>query len=182
MEQYDQAIQATKAMQDKTSNKADTFAKIALKTAQAGKYDQALRVTKLIEYPEIRANALADVAVEYAKAGQKAKAQQILAQALQRTKAEDGSSYALEVAVKYAQVGQKAKAEQILAQALESTKAPSDYYPADINANALAGVALKYAQVGQQDKAEQVFAQALQLATTLDNHKPDKWYSPKDWA
>ncbi len=62
------------------------------------------------------AKALDRVAVGYAKAGQKDKAEQLLAQAIQYS---DRFQGLLEIALKYAQVGQKDKAEQLLNRALE---------------------------------------------------------------
>lgn len=92
---------------------------------------------------------MSEVALKYVQAGQKAEAEQILVQALQKAKTTDEMA---EIALKYAQVGQKTKALQVLAQVSQNAQ----------YSNNIAKVAVKYAQVGQQAKGEQLLAQALQ--------------------
>ncbi|MEH1893470.1 MAG: hypothetical protein V7K92_30010 [Nostoc sp.] len=134
---------------------------------RAGQYEKALQVAKLIsinvtsgslnkkDYIISQSIIMSEVALKYAQTGQKAQAEQILVQALQKAKTSDQM---VEIAFKYAQVGQKAKALQLLAQAPQNAQYP------DNNAEVakVAKVAVKYAQVGQQAKGEQLLAQALQ--------------------
>ncbi|WP_298915979.1 hypothetical protein [uncultured Nostoc sp.] len=128
-------------------------------------YEKALQVVKLIsinvtngslngkDFIISQSIVMSEVAFKYAQTGQKAQAEQILVQALQKAKTTDEMA---EIALKYAQVGQKAKALQVLAQALQNAQQHPN------NITNVAKVAVKYAQVGQQAEGEQLLAQALQ--------------------
>ncbi|MDF5739247.1 MULTISPECIES: tetratricopeptide repeat protein [unclassified Nostoc] len=142
---------------------------------QVGQYEKALQVAKLIstnvtnrslngkDFIISQSIVMSEVALKYAQTGQKAQAEQILVQALQKAKISDDM---VEIALKYAQVGQKAKALQLLAQGSQNAQYP------DNNAEVakVAKVAVKYVQVGQQAKGEQLLAQALQ---SIKNEKYD---------
>jgi tetratricopeptide (TPR) repeat protein len=120
--------------------------------AQAGQYDQSLQVAKINKFDDdSRARVLTEIANQYARSGQKVKAEPFLAQALQLAKADDTLS---EVALKYARLGQKDKAEQILARIFQRAK--QEYGLSQVEA--LAGVAAKYAEVGQKAKALEIMS------------------------
>ncbi|MGV0105679.1 tetratricopeptide repeat protein [Nostoc sp. DSM 114167] len=168
MGQYDKALQVAKSLQVYEPKYSDIGLKhITTCLIQVGQYEKALQVAKLIsinvtkgflngkDYIISQSIVMSEVALKYAQTGQKAQAEQILVQALQKAKTSDEM---VEIALKYAQVGQKAKALQLLAQAPQNAQYP------DNNAEVakVAKVAVKYAQVGQQAKGEQLLAQALQ--------------------
>ncbi len=167
MGQYDKALEVAKSLQAyKPIDKDIELKHITIQMAKAGQYDKALQTAKLISVGGVfsgyttvtrsissQATVMAEVALKYAQIGQKGKAEQILAQALQIAKT--SNEQMVEVALKYAQIGQKGKAEQILAQVSQNaqdTSSPSDS----------TFLAVKYEEVGQQSKAEQLLAQALQ--------------------
>ncbi|WP_373528327.1 tetratricopeptide repeat protein [Nostoc sp.] len=163
---YDKGLQLAKSLKvDDSRDKDYILKRITTPMLEVGQYEKALQIAKLIPnghvfssqensitspYIASQSIVMSEVALKYAQAGQKAQAQQILVQALQKAKTSDEMA---EIALKYAQVGQKAKALQVLAQVLQNAgKYP--YY--------IAKVAVKYAQVGQQAKGEQLLAQAFQ--------------------
>ncbi|MEH2072260.1 MAG: hypothetical protein V7K47_29610 [Nostoc sp.] len=167
MGQYDKALEVAKSLQEYqllTSYATIDLKYITTQLAQVGQYEKALEVAELIDYTRLtpedslnegsiiiisQSTVMSEVAVKYAQIGQKAQAQQILAQALQKAKTSDEIA---EIALKYPQIGQKAKALQLLAQALQNVKAPDN----------IAEMAVKYGQVGEKYKAEQLLNQALQ--------------------
>jgi hypothetical protein len=180
MGQYDKAFEVAKSLQvHEPINKDIELKHLTTRMTEAGQYDKALQIAKLISKDGVfsynttisghttvemsigsQATAMAEVALKYAQVGQKGKAEQILAQALQLVKTNNEQGYEqknkqmVEVALKYAQIGQKGKAEQILAQALQLAKTGEQ----------MVEVALKYAQIGQKGKAEQILAQVSQNA------------------
>ncbi len=160
MGQYDKALQVAKSLQVYESLYKDIELKhITTRLAQAGQYEKALQVAKLVSINGMssseedsitsQSTVMSEIALKYAQTGQKAQAEQILVQALQKAKTSDLMA---EIALKYAQFGQKAKALQVLAQASQNAEYPDN----------IAKVAVKYAQVGQKDKAEQLLTQAIQ--------------------
>jgi tetratricopeptide (TPR) repeat protein len=173
MGQYDKALEVAKSLEVYHPSIRDIELKhIAIQMAEARQYDKALQITKLISKDVVflgsptvveiisQPTAMAEVALRYAQVGQKGKAEQMLAQALQLVKTNNEQGYEqknkqmAEVALRYTQIGQKDKAEQILAQALQLAKSDEQ----------MAEVALRYAQIGQKDKAEQILAQVSQNA------------------
>lgn len=161
---YDKVLQLAKSLKvDEPIYKDVALKHITTRILEVGQYEKALPIAKLISIDGTRGSLngevyiisqsiiMSEVALKYAQAGQKAQAEQILVQALQKAKTTDDDEMA-EIALKYAQVGQKPKALQLLAQALQNAEYPTD----------IAQVAVKYAEVGQQAKGEQLLAQALQ--------------------
>jgi len=122
----------------------------------------AIIVARTIKDTNDKAKALFDIAGEYAKAGQKKKADQVLSQALKVARtiknADDKAETLVEIAGEYAKVGQKEKTGQLLSQAFETAKTSESTYSKD---EALAKIAGKYAAVGQ-------FTQALETAETIE--------------
>ncbi|MEH1858074.1 MAG: hypothetical protein V7L21_08735 [Nostoc sp.] len=166
MGEYDKVLQVVKSLKVYEPRYKDAMLKrITTRMVEVGQYEKALQIAKLIstggylfedisflsQYISIasQSTAMSEVALKYAQTGQKAQAEQILVQALQKAKTSDEMA---EIALKYAQIGQKAKTLQLLAQVSQNAQIPTD----------TAKVAVKYAQVGQQAKAEQLLAQALQ--------------------
>ncbi|MEH1841744.1 MAG: hypothetical protein V7L20_24110 [Nostoc sp.] len=171
MGQYDKVLQVAKSLKVYEPRYSNIGLKhITTRLIQVEQYEKALQIAKLISIDGIKyifedvsflsqdttsiasqSILMSEVALKYAQAGQKAQAEQILVQALQKAKASDEIA---EIALKYVQIGQKAQAEQILVQALQKANTTDE----------MAEIALKYAQVGQKAKALQVLAQASQNA------------------
>lgn len=170
MGQYDKALQVAKSLQVYEPIYSDIRLKhITTRLTQVGQYEKAFQIAKLISIDGHRyifedvnflsqsssiasqSTAMSEVALKYAQAGQKAQAEQILVQAIQKAKASDEMA---EIALKYVQIGQKSQAEQVLVQALQKANTTDE----------MAEIALKYAQVGQKAKVLQVLAQASQNA------------------
>ena len=171
MGQYNKVIQVAKSLKVYEPRYSNIGLKhITTRLIQVGQYEKALQIAKLISIDGIRyifedgsflsqdttsiaseSILMSQVALKYAQAGQKAQAEQILVQALQKAKASDEMA---EIALKYVQIGQKSQAQQILVQALQKANTTDE----------MAEIALKYAQVGQKVKALQVLAQASQNA------------------
>jgi len=128
----------------------------------------ALFVAKTIKDADDKSWALADIAAQYAKAGQMNKASEILSQALQVAKTikdADDKSWALTgIAAQYAKAGQMNKASEILSQALQVAKTIKHAYSKSM---ALADIAAQYAKAGQMNKASEILSQALQVAKTI---------------
>ena len=121
----------------------------------------ALFVAKTIKDADDKSWALADIAAQYAKAGQMNKASEILSQALQVAKtivfASNKSSALADIAAQYAKAGQ-------YGQALQVAKTIKD---ADDKSMALTDIAAQYAKAGQMNKTSEILSQALQVAKTI---------------
>lgn len=153
---------------ESTPDKDYYLGDMAIAYAEARQYDQALKLARTIskKWVHFRAKTLATIASEYAKAGQKDKAPNVLIEALQATKAIPPRNHDIKPGVladisrAYIDAGQRDKALKILPQALQLARAVK------INNVELKDVAVAYAKAGQ-------YKQALRVAKAID-YKPSQ--------
>ena len=150
-DQYDQALQATRVMED-TSDKAEALLAIAHKYAEAGAEEkateiffQALQLANSIEdpwNPWVKVGVLTLIAGKYIEAGQYDQALTIT-----RTMKDDTPKTGVlaEVASKYAEAGAQEKAAELLSQALQIAKTKEG---AEAKAQALMAIGLPYTKAG----------------------------------
>jgi tetratricopeptide (TPR) repeat protein len=146
--------QALSASNRVTADNLKQFARrdIALLLAEAGQYDQALRIVRAIDAQSPKLHLLTQLASVMARAGRASEAERLLAEGYQLTDFSKGTYYQavdlLDVARGYASVGKKEHAAKILTEAasvLNTIEDPS-------NKNSLFGdVALLYLEVGEND-------------------------------
>ncbi|RUT05702.1 hypothetical protein DSM106972_037090 [Dulcicalothrix desertica PCC 7102] len=160
MGEYDKALQTAKSLQIyESSEKNIPLKRIAVKMAEAVQYNKALTIASLVSvngvsssYEPIvvsRSTTEANIAIFYARAGQKQKAAQVLAQAFEKADSKAEKAF---IAVSYAQVGQKAKALQILSDASQNALTTHDK----------TAIAVSYAQLGEKAIAEKLLAEAFE--------------------
>ncbi len=134
---------------------------IAIQYAKIGEFDQALQTADGIKKPaRDRIKAWIGIAGEYAKAGQKEQAAQLLSVALEAAKmfAEEESVYEkskpfTDIAGVYTQIGQKEQATLVLSQALKKAMTIPD---SGNKLEALAGIAINHAKNGEFNQAHEV--------------------------
>ena len=131
----------------------------------------ALFVAKTIKDADDKSWALADIAAQYAKAGQMNKASEILSQALQVAKtivfASNKSSALADIAAQYAKAGQYGEALQV-AKTIKHA-----YY----KSRALIDIAGEYAKARQRvdDKAKKILHEIVLTSSKPENPIVGKW-------
>jgi tetratricopeptide (TPR) repeat protein len=138
---YEQALQAAEELADDSPDKAGVFTALAHTAIAAGHYDHALHVARLIPYPNIQANVLAELAKKAVAAPHKEQTAETMSPAANR------ANVLADIAGKCAEASQKEKAAETLLQALQAAKAQES--PA-AQAEALAIIRFHYAKTGQQ--------------------------------
>jgi tetratricopeptide (TPR) repeat protein len=144
------------------ANEAITFSDMATAYAKAGEYETALRTAQKIsnKMQYVRATALAAVASECARAGQKEKASEALSQAIQSAQAINDPDIGTElkaealalIAVAYGDAGLKDKALPLLLQASGLAR------KSESGNVALEKVAGAYAKIGEYEQARRIAA------------------------
>ena len=135
-----------------------TLAEIAVTYAVAGQNEQALQVAQKINRSTLKADALSQIAVQLAKAGQAKQAADVLTQSLKFANKIDSPPDKVmalaEIAARYGKVGQKDKAAEVLSQAVQSTKAI--WGASSVKDTVLEKIAVNYAQLGDYERGIQV--------------------------
>jgi tetratricopeptide (TPR) repeat protein len=135
-----------------------TLAEIAITYAVAGQNEQALQVAQKINRSTPKADALSQIAVQLAQAGQSTRATDVFTQALQFAHKIDSPPDKVmalaEIAARYGKVGQKDKAAEVLAQAVHDTKAI--WGASSVKDTVLEKIAVNYAQLGDYERGIQV--------------------------
>jgi tetratricopeptide (TPR) repeat protein len=132
------------------------MASIAIKLAEIGNFQQALDMVELIANADYQSEALAGIASEYGKSGQKEQTRPLLAQALETARTivdpDDKSRALAGIAGRYAEIGEKEQAIKLLDEALAMAqpKTHKDAYP---KFQALGKIAGKYAEIGDFTRA-----------------------------
>lgn len=135
-----------------------TLAEIAVTYAVVGQNEQALQVAQKINRSTLKADALSQIAVQLAKAGQSKRAADVFTQALQFANKIDSPPDKVmalaEIAARYGKVGQKDKAAEVLSQAIHNTKAI--WGASSVKDTVLEKIAVNYAQLGDYERGIQV--------------------------
>lgn len=135
-----------------------TLAEIAVTYAVAGQNEQALQVAQTINRSTLKAEALSQIAVQLAKAGQAKQAADVFTQSLQFANKIDSPPDKVmalaEIAARYGKVGQKDKAAEVLSQAVNNTKAI--WGASSVKDTVLEKIAVNYAQLGDYERGIQV--------------------------
>ncbi|NEQ66118.1 MAG: CHAT domain-containing protein [Symploca sp. SIO2D2] len=152
---------------------------LALKHAQAGRNEQALKIADTILYPAIRPSIYATLGANYAKLGQQEQSEKLFAQAVEITRdflsneffKPDQALLLGEIALHYSEAGKQEQADNLLSEALElgeSIPYSENSYSISIltgniqnRATVLAEIAQRYAETQQLAKSEEVFSLAL---------------------
>jgi tetratricopeptide (TPR) repeat protein len=129
---------------------------------------EALKVTKLMEGEDAKAQAITVIAGVYSKLNDSGKAQQVLAEALEATKSMEGE-YAKAQAITviagaYGKLNDSGKAQQVLAEALEATKSIKSEL---VKSKALSTIAEAYSKLNNSSKDQQVLAEALRVTKSI---------------
>lgn len=157
----------------KSSDKAaDTLSEIATTYAKMGEQEEALRTTRLIsnKEPYVKAASLATIASEFALAGQKEKALEVLYQAIQSAEGINDPSHKFDqkaeafalIAGAYDDAGMREKALRLLLQASGFAK------KAEINNVALRKIAGAYAKIGEYEQAGRIAASIKHSSSESD--------------
>ncbi len=151
-----------------TYARADIAARIAAVWACIGRVNSAVDLAAGIDDPTWRAEALGEVAVALAKAGQAGQAADAAGQALRAAarvaQPERWAEVLGEVAVALAKAGQAGQAADVAGQALRAAAAIAD---PERRAEVLGEVAVALAEGGQAGQAADVAGQALQAAAAI---------------
>jgi len=138
------------------------LAVISYKYSDFGQLDQALRIARHIEESSPKAKSLANVAANYANAGQKEDSASLLAQAFDiigaLDRGFDSAVVMTEIAARYAKAGRNEEAMKILVQALEETRTISDD---SSMAYVLPGIVIVSSDIGDNKTADKLFSEAL---------------------
>ena len=130
----------------------------------------ALEVAKSVEHPELKSEALINIAKGYLKAGKRGKALKVFERAIEVTKELEGtltpSWRLLEIADICIEASEKKKAKETLFQAKQIIDKIGD--PA-IKAGLLTNIASSYFRLGEKDKAKEILPQAREAAGEGDD-------------
>ncbi|MCC5604103.1 tetratricopeptide repeat protein [Nostoc favosum] len=164
-----QVIKIAKEGAEHGSGAAQMLNEAAVKAAEAGRFNQAIQVTQLLDnkaigYFENRDSAIAEVAVEAAQVGLYDQAFQLLSSIDENT---DKTGEALtKIAELATSTKLRSKALPLLDQTFELANRIK-------NVSALAKVASQYTELGQKAKSEQILNRCLQL-TQSDKYISDQ--------
>lgn len=141
---------------------------IALLLAEAGQYDQALRIVRAIDAQAPKLVLLTQLASVMARAGRTSEAERLLAEGYQLTDFSKGTYYQavdlLDVARGYATVGKRERAAKLLTEAASFLSTIED----PTNKNSLFGdVALLYLELGENDSS-------LRIVERISDHSRAK--------
>ncbi len=181
-----------------TINRANALAEIAVKYAENGQFDQAIKMVKKIYNTDGKDNVLVETADKYAHNGQFKKAfetaitiENLDDKAVTLLKiacmyAKDGkndfriwlfskAATLAEIAVKCAENGQKDMASKLLSKTIEAANAIED---ARCRIKVLEEIAGKYFEKGLKDTASLVLSKAIEVANTIEdlNYKDYELY------
>ncbi|KKK74022.1 hypothetical protein LCGC14_2887930, partial [marine sediment metagenome] len=163
------AFQVAQTIED-PYNRDVAIEKIAGVFSAAGQFDDALKTTKAIVDPKIKAFALSTLSKDAWERGKKEKAIDMLTQSFEVIKTiEDPhmKSYFLATeATKFDKIGQKDKSEDFLSQAIEIADTIS--YDS-IKAYNFTIIGDKYLKIGDKDKAGEILSKAYAIAQNIDD-------------
>ncbi|MBI3799070.1 MAG: hypothetical protein HY268_19160, partial [Deltaproteobacteria bacterium] len=160
----EQALQAAEELADDSPDKAGVFTALARTAIAAGHYDRALHVARVIPYPNIQANVLAELAKKAVAASDKEQIAELLSQLLQTATSQSVFVRVLvlaAVANAYTALGQQEQTLALLAQARQVAQPVVDTAGAVPSVgNPLQAIASAYVEAG-------LYAQALEILAPL---------------